>query len=209
MITIGLTGSIGMGKSTTAGLFAEAGLPVYDADAAVHALYRQDGDAVPKIAAAFPDVVVNNAVDRQRLSALLAAQPERWASLEAIVHPLLGAQRQAFLDQARQRGADIVVLDIPLLFETRTESSVDVIVVVSAPEAVQRARVLERPGMTEAKLEAILSRQTPDSQKRERAHFVIDTEAGVERAQAQVLEIIQSVRSRLGPLAAQGKHPQD
>jgi dephospho-CoA kinase len=192
MIVLGLTGSIGMGKTTTAALFREAGVPVYDADAAVHALYARGGAAVAPVEAAFPGVVVEGAIDRGRLSDRITADPAALPRLEAIVHPLLAAERTAFL--ASVEGADVVVLDIPLLFETHAEGLVQAVVVVSAPEAVQRARVLARPGMTEAKFEALLARQTPDAEKRRRADFVIETDGGLEAAAVRVAEILATVR---------------
>jgi len=192
MIVLGLTGSIGMGKTTTAALFRDAGVPVYDADAAVHALYAPGGAAVAPVEAAFPGVAVEGAIDRRRLSERITADPSALARLEAIVHPLVGAKRAAFLDEAKD--ADVVVLDIPLLFETHMEGLVQAVVVVSAPEALQRSRVLARPGMTEDKLEALLARQTPDAEKRRRADFVIDTAAGIEAAAERVREILATVR---------------
>jgi len=192
MIVLGLTGSIGMGKTTTAALFREAGVPVYDADAAVHALYAPGGAAVAPVEAAFPGVVVEGAVDRRRLSDRITADPSALPRLEAIVHPLLAAERAAFLSAVE--GADVVVLDIPLLFETHADGLVQAVLVVSAPEAVQRARVLARPGMTEAKYEALLARQTPDAEKRRRADFVIETDGGVEAAAVRVAEILARVR---------------
>ncbi len=188
MRIIGLTGSIGMGKTTTMGLFAEQGAPVFDADAVVHQLY--EGEAVAPIEAAFPGVTVNGRVDRERLAAHLFSQPQDFKRLEAIVHPLVGQYRSAFLDQAERSGAGVVVLDIPLLFETGGDKSVDIIVVVSAPYAVERGRVLAREGMTPEKFEAILARQLPDAEKRARADFVVDTSAGIDSARAQVREIL-------------------
>jgi dephospho-CoA kinase len=192
MIVLGLTGSIGMGKTTTAALFREAGVPVYDADAAVHALYAPGGAAVAPVEAAFPGVVFDGAIDRRRLSDRITADPSALPRLEAIVHPLLAAERAAFLSAVE--GADVVVLDIPLLFETKAEGLVQAVVVVSAPENVQRARVLARPGMTEAKYEALLARQTPDAEKRSRADFVIETDGGLEAAAVRVAEILGTVR---------------
>ena len=197
MIILGLTGSIGMGKSTTAAMFAAEGAPVYDADAEVHALYAPGGAAVAPIEAAFPGVVVDGAVDRARLSERVVGKPEEMARLEAIVHPLVGATRGAFFEKATAAGADVVVLDIPLLFETGGEKRVDAVVVVSAPAALQRQRVLERPGMDEAKLDAILARQMADSEKRARAHYIIDTGQGLEHARAQVKEVLAKVRAGL------------
>lgn len=195
MIVVGLTGSIGMGKSTTAALFAEEGAAVFDADAAVAALYGPGGEASALIAEAFPGCASGDSgVDRAALSAALQADPSGFARLEAIVHPLVGAARQAFFDRARAEGREIVVLDVPLLFETGQGDAVDAVVVVSAPESVQKHRVLQRPGMSEAKLEAILARQIPDSDKRARAHHVIDTSNGVEAARAQVRDVIAALK---------------
>lgn len=193
MIVVGLTGSIGMGKSTTAKMFAEEGVPVNDSDAVVHDLYR--GDAVAPIGIAFPGSVRDGAVDRQELSRQLSAAPEKFQILEAIVHPLVRQREIAFLERHRQSETDIVVLDIPLLFEVKGADRVDVVVVVTCDPQIQRARVLARPGMTEEKLAVILSRQLPDSEKREKADFLIDTGLGLEKAKARVREIIASLRS--------------
>lgn len=195
MIVLGLTGSIGMGKSTTAAMFQDAGVPVYDADAAVHALYARGGAAVPLLEAAFPGVTRDGAVDRTALSAEVVGKPEALARLEAIVHPLVGHGRAGFFEAATAAGADVVVLDIPLLFETGGERNVDAVVVVSAPAAVQRERVLARPGMTPEKLDAILARQTPDADKRARADFVVDTGQGLDAARARVAEVLADVRA--------------
>jgi dephospho-CoA kinase len=194
MKLVGLTGSIGMGKSTTARLFAEAGVPVYDADAAVHQLYAPGGAAVEPLEEEFGDVVVDGAIDRERLSAKVLGDPDAMKRLEAIVHPLVGASRVHFFEKARDAGADIVVLDIPLLFETRGEAAMGAVVVVSAPADMQRERVLARPGMTTEKFEAILARQVPDAEKRARADFVIDTSQGLEAARAQVNEVLTTLR---------------
>jgi len=194
MIVLGLTGSIGMGKTTTAALFREAGVPVYDADAAVHALYAPGGAAVAPVEAAFPGVAVDGAIDRRRLSAKITADAQGLARLEAIVHPLVAAQRSAFLTQGHD--ADVVVLDIPLLYETQAESLVQAVVVVTAPAEVQRARVLSRPDMTEAKFQSLLARQTPDAEKRRRADFVIQTDQGLDAAARRVGEILDIVRSQ-------------
>jgi dephospho-CoA kinase len=194
MKLVGLTGSIGMGKSTTARLFAEAGVPVYDADAAVHQLYAPGGAAVEPLEEEFGDVVVDGAIDRERLSAKVLGDPDAMKRLEAIVHPLVGASRVHFFEKARDAGADIVVLDIPLLFETRGEAAMGAVVVVSAPAEMQRERVLARPGMTTEKFEAILARQVPDAEKRARADFVIDTSQGLEAARAQVNEVLTTLR---------------
>ena len=196
MITAALTGSIGMGKSTTAAMFAQAGVPVYDADAEVHRLYAAGGAAVVPVEAAFPGVTKGGAIDRGALGARVLGEPEALRRLEQIVHPLLGATRAAFFDRAQTQGADLVLLDIPLLFETGGETRVDKVVVVSAPADVQRTRVLERPGMTAEKLEAILARQVPDAEKRRRADFVIDTGQGFDAARAQVREVIGKLRHR-------------
>ena len=196
MKIVGLTGSIGMGKSTTAKLFSQEGIPVYDADAAVHALYAKGGAAVEPVEAAFPGVVVDGAIDRERLSAKVMGQPQALKTLETIVHPLVAHSRTAFMQQAKADSADMVVLDIPLLFETGGEAHVDAIVVVSAPPKLQRQRVLERPGMTDEKLDAILARQTPDAQKREKAHIVIDTAQGIDHARDQVRAAIIALRSK-------------
>ena len=194
MKLIGLTGSIGMGKSTTARMFAEEGVPVFDADAAVHALYAPGGDAVAEIETAFPGTTGPDGVDRGKLSAALAGDPAGFEKLEAIVHPLVAAAREAFLEEARADGHWAVILDIPLLFESGREDAFDVLVVVSAPEAVQRERVLARPGMTVEKFEAIKARQTPDHEKRARADFVVDTSKGFADALDQVKRIIDDLR---------------
>jgi len=195
MIVLGLTGSIGMGKSTTAAMFEAEGVPVYDSDAAVHALYAEGGAAVGPVEAAFPGVVVDGAIDRAKLSARVVGDPEALAKLETIVHPLVGAHRIGFFEKARAEGHEIVVLDVPLLFETGGQKSVDKVVVVSAPPEVQRARVLARPEMTPEKFEAILARQLPDAEKRARADFVIDTGQGVEPARQQVRDLLTLLRT--------------
>ncbi len=191
MRIIGLTGSIGMGKSTTMQLFAEQSVPVYDADAAVHAVYA--GEAVPVVEAAFPGTTADGKVDRQKLSARVLGNPEALKKLEQIVHPMLGAHRQQFLADAEKSGAAVVVLDVPLLFETGGEKRVDAVVVVSAPAEMQRARVLARENMTQEKLDAILARQTPDAEKRRRADFVVDTSSGLEPVRAQIRDILAKV----------------
>lgn len=193
MIVIGLTGSIGMGKSTTAGLFAEAGIAVNDADQVVHELYH--GDAVEPIRELFPDAVIEGNVDRYILAENLAKNPAKFKELEAIVHPLVRAREVEFLERRREAGDDMVVLDIPLLFETGGEKRVDVVVVVSADAEVQRKRVLERPGMTEEKFAMILSRQVPDAEKRRRANFIVDTGRGIDAARRRVDEIIAALRA--------------
>lgn len=187
---LGLTGSIGMGKSATAAMFREAGVPVHDADAAVHALYR--GAAVPLIEAAFPGTTLDGAVDREALGKVVFGDPGALARLEAIVHPLVRKAEETFLRDATARGAPLAVLDIPLLFETGGEARCDAVVVVSAPEAVQKARVLARPGMTEERLAAILAKQWPDSRKRAAADAVIDTSQGFDVARQQVAALIRA-----------------
>ncbi|MDE5444473.1 dephospho-CoA kinase [Bradyrhizobium sp. CSA207] len=191
MRILGLTGSIGMGKSTTAKLFAEAGVPVYDADAAVHQLY--EGEAAPAIEAAFPGTTANGKVDRQKLSARVVHDPAAIKQLEQIVHPMLGASRQKFFADAEAAKAPVVVLDIPLLFETGGEKRVDAVVVVSTSPELQRERVLARGTMDEAKLDAIIAKQTPDAEKRKRADFVVDTSHGLEPVRAQIRDILAKV----------------
>jgi dephospho-CoA kinase len=188
MIILGLTGSIGMGKSTTAKLFAEAGVPVYDADATVHSLY--EGEAVPAIEAAFPGTTANGKVDRGRLSARVVHDPAAMKQLEGIVHPMLGASRQKFLQDAEQSGAPVAVVDIPLLFETGGEKRVDAVVVVTTTPEVQRERILARADMTGEKLDAILARQLPDAEKRKRADFVVDTSHGLDTVRARIRDIL-------------------
>jgi dephospho-CoA kinase len=191
MFILGLTGSLGMGKSTTAGFFAEAGVPVHDADAVVHRLY--EGEAVAAIEAAFPGTTAAGKVDRIKLAARVVDDPEALRRLEAIVHPLVREAEARFLADARARGAKVVVLDIPLLLETASHNRVDAVVVVSAPSDTQRQRVLERPGMTPDKLDALLARQMADSEKRRHADFVVDTSRGYDAARAQVKEILRAV----------------
>jgi dephospho-CoA kinase len=195
MITVGLTGSIGMGKSTTAAMFAEAGAPVYDADAEVHALYAEGGAAVAPLEAAFPGVTKAGVVDREALRQRVLGHPEELKRLNGVVHPLLGAGRAHFFKRAADSGADIVVLDIPLLLETGGEQRVDAVVVVSAPVEAQRERVLARPGWTADRLDAILAQQLPDAQKRARADFIIDTSGGLQAAREQVLQVIETLRT--------------
>jgi len=198
---VGLTGSIGMGKTETARLFARLGIPVHDADTAVHRLYEPGGGAVAAIAQAFPDCVTEGRVDRARLSARLQKDRSALSRLEGIVHPFVTAEQRAFIGEAAAAGADMVVLDVPLLFETGGEKDVDAVVVVSAPETVQRARVLARPGMSEEALDHILARQYPDVDKRARAHFVVETDKGIDHAFEQVKSIVAALRRR-----AKGKH---
>jgi len=194
MILLGLTGSIGMGKSTTAAMFREAGVPVYDADAAVADLYVRGGAAVRPVGEAFPGVVKDGAIDREALRQRVLGDPEALKRLNAIVHPLVGRDRGKFFESAQAMGADMVVLDIPLLFETGGHANVDAVVVASAPPEMQRERVLARPGMTPERLDAILAQQTPDPEKRARAHFIVDTGRGLEHARLQVGEIIAIMR---------------
>jgi dephospho-CoA kinase len=192
-----LTGSLGMGKSTAAKFFAECGVPVHDSDAVVHALY--EGEAVSLIERAFPGSTAGGKVDRNRLAAMVLNDKAALASLEAIIHPLVTASREKFLAQAQARGAPIVVVDIPLLFETTAESQCDAVVVVSAPAEVQRARALDRPGMTEEKFATLLAKQLPDAEKRRRADFVVDSSQSFEQTRAQIRDILQSfatMRSR-------------
>jgi dephospho-CoA kinase len=195
MIVIGLTGSIGMGKTETGRMFVRLGVQVFDADEAVHQLYGPDGAAVAAIETAFPGVVVDGVVDRAALAARVLGDEAAVRRLEAIVHPLVQEMRARFLQTAREEGRDMVVVDIPLLFETGGETRVDRTVVVSAPPAVQRQRVLARPGMTEVKFQAILARQMPDEEKRKRADFVVDSSVGLDHAFAQVERIVASLRS--------------
>ena len=191
MLILGLTGSIGMGKSTTAKLFAEAGVPVYDADATVHKIY--EGEAAPAIETAFPGTTVDGKVDRDRLSAKVVHDPAAMRLLEQIVHPMLGASRQKFLDDAERSGAPVAVVDIPLLFETGGEKRVDAVLVVTASPELQRERILSRDNMTGEKLDAILARQLPDAEKRERADFVVDTSHGLDPVRAQIRDILREV----------------
>ncbi|OOY22968.1 dephospho-CoA kinase [Thioclava sediminum] len=188
---LGLTGSIGMGKSTTAAMFAEAGIPVWDADRTVHDLYAKGGEAVAPIAAAFPSAVKDGAVDRAELKKLLASDKKALTRLESIVHPLTTASRSDFI--AAHPEADLILLDIPLLFETGADAACDETLVVTAPPEVQRARVLERPDMTEAQLDFILSRQMPDAEKRRRATFVIET-LDLEQTRQDVRNLIAKIR---------------
>ncbi len=196
MLLVGLTGSIGMGKSETARMFASLGAPVYDADAAVHALYDVGGAAVDAIGAAFPGSVKDGKVDRAALGAMTLGDGAAIKRLEAIIHPLVGKAQMDFLYGADANGAEIVVLDVPLLFETGGEARVDAVVVVSAPPDVQRARVLARPGMTEEKFEQILKRQTADAVKRARAHYVIDTHLGLDHARERVAYVMEDLKRR-------------
>jgi dephospho-CoA kinase len=191
---IGLTGSIGMGKSTTAAMFAEAGVPVWDADAAVHRLYARGGAAVAGIRAICPEAVIDGEVRREVLKAWIDRDPEALKRIEAVVHPLVAADRAAFIAKAE---SDVVVVDVPLLFETGGAAAVDAVVVVSAPPDIQRARVLARPGVTEARLDAILARQMPDGEKRARADYVIPT-VTLEDARRGVQDVLNDVKRRAG-----------
>ena len=199
---LGLTGSIGMGKSTTAGFFREAGVPVHDADAAVHTLYA--GEAAPLVEAAFPGTVREGVVDRAALGARVAGDPQALKRLEAIVHPLVRAAEKAFLDAARRDNRPLAVLDIPLLLETGGDARCDAVLVVTAPAGVQRARVLARPGMSAERLDALLARQMPDAQKRRRAHFHVDTSRGHEAARRQVQDILRALAGRVGANCGNG-----
>lgn len=191
MIRLGLTGSIGMGKSTTAQIFADKDVPVYDADAVVHQLYQSE--AVPLIAEAFPEAVIDGQIDRKILSASVLGKPDELKKLENIVHPLVHAKEQQFLCDAETKGAKLVVLDIPLLFETGGTNRVDKILVVSAPYEMQRERVLSRENMTEEKFQSILARQMPDAEKRAKADFIVDTGQDKEFARQQVSEILEKL----------------
>ncbi len=183
MIKIGLTGSIGMGKSTVAAMFAELGALVWSADGAVHRMYEKGGAAIAPLTELFPEAIVNGAVDRPRLAALALGAPEKLKKLESVVHPLVAADRETFMGAAAQSGARMVVLDIPLLFENGSERLFDIVIVVSAPAEIQRARVLARPGMSEEKLNAILAQQMPDEEKRAKADYVIATDQALEETQ--------------------------
>lgn len=193
MIILGLTGSIGMGKSTTSKLFAEAGAAVYDADAAVHALYA--GKAVEPVGSAFPDVLIDGKIDRQALGKIVLNDKAKMMLLESLIHPLVQEVETEFLELAKKDRRKVVVLDIPLLFEVGKEKSVDAVVVVSAPYEVQRKRVLERPGMTVEKFEAIYAKQLNDAEKRKRAHFIVDTGRGIDAARRSVNAIMRAVSS--------------
>jgi dephospho-CoA kinase len=190
MVVLGLTGSLGMGKSTTARFFAEAGVPVFDADAAVHRLYA--GEAAAAIEAAFPGTTGDHGVDRAKLAQAVVGDPAALARLEAIIHPLVRREELRFIDEAGKTGAPVAVLDIPLLFETGRASLVDAVVVVSAPPEVQRTRAFERPGMTEEKFRALLAKQMPDEEKRRRADFVVDSSRSYDSARAQVHAILRA-----------------
>lgn len=198
MLLVGLTGSIGMGKSETAKMFREEGVPVYDADAAVHKLYEKGGKAVEPIRAAFPSAIVDDAVDRKALSRCVIGMPDEMKKLEAIVHPLVGEAQMEFLRENMEAGHAMAVLDIPLLYETGGETRVDVVVVVSAPYDLQKTRVLSRPDMDEAKFAAIHAKQVPDEEKRKRADFVVESDKGLDHARAQVAAIVDALKTREG-----------
>lgn len=194
MIILGLTGSIGMGKSTTAAMFVEAGVPVHDADATVHRLYS--GRAAPVIENAFPGTVTDGVVDREKLAKAVLGNPERLKKLESIIHPMVRAEEKAFISKHRAAGTPVIVLDIPLLFETGGRDRVDQVVVVTADPGIQRQRVLSREGMTSEKFEAILARQVADSEKRRLADFIIDTGLGMDHARRAVAEIVEELNKQ-------------
>lgn len=196
MFVLGLTGSIGMGKSTTAAMFRAEGVAVHDSDEVVHALYR--GEAAAAIETAFPRTVRGGVVDRDALRSRVLDNPAALGRLEAIIHPLVTASRAAFLAAAAQAGATIVVVDVPLLFETGVDREVDAVVLVSAPEIVQKERVCRRPGMTRERLEAIIARQMPDAEKRRRSHFLIDTGSGFASAERQVRGVLRALAGAPG-----------
>lgn len=195
MLRVGLTGSIGMGKSTMAKFFADVGVPVNDSDAVVHQLYA--GEAAPLVDAVFPGTMKNGAIDRQELSRQLSSDSDGFKKLESIIHPLVRKREQQFIENEQAKGAEIVLLDIPLLFETGAEKRVDVVVVVSCDPQIQRQRVLARPNMTEEKFNMILSRQTPDAVKRERADYLIDTGGPLETSKQRVADIVEDLKRRL------------
>lgn len=205
MILLGLTGSIGMGKTETAKMFRRLGIPVYDADAAVHALYAAGGHGVGPIGAAFPAALREGAIDREALSREVLEDPDALKRLEGIIHPLVREQQMVFLREADRVGADIAVLDVPLLFETGGETRVDYVAVVSAPYEIQRERVLARSGMTETKFQSILAKQMPDAEKRARADFVIETDQGLDHAFHQVEAIVAALRSGAAGASRRGR----
>lgn len=201
MIVIGLTGSIGMGKSTVLAMFGDLGAATWCADDAVHRLYAKGGAAVGPVGAFYPDAIVDGAIDRTKLAGFVLGDPEKLKKLETIVHPLVALDRQAFLKEAAQEGKNAAVLDIPLLFESGYEKGFDAVVVVSAPEDVQRERTMLRPGMTEEKFKAILAQQTPDAEKRARADYVVDTGKPLEETRAAVAAIYKKILEKQGPTA--------
>lgn len=196
MLVLGLTGSIGMGKTTTAACFAKRGVPVCNADLVVHELY--DGAAVPAIEAAFPEAVREDRVDRGLLAQAIAGKPERLRALEAIIHPMVVEAEMVFLREEAARGTEMALLEIPLLFESKADERVDVTIVVSAPAETQRERVMARPGMTEEKFDALLARQFPDALKRERADFIVDTGGSLDQVERQVDRVLLSLKGRKG-----------
>ncbi|MCB2096187.1 MAG: dephospho-CoA kinase [Parvularculaceae bacterium] len=196
MISIGLTGSIGMGKSTVTGMFADEGAMVWNADDAVHRLYAKGGAGVAALKERFPSAIIDDAVDRNILSTLVLDDAAALADLEAIIHPLVSKDRAETLDSAARSGADFVVLDIPLLFEKGYERFLDAVIVVSAPTVMQQARVMARPGMTERKFRSILMKQTPDAEKRRRADYVIDTGVSLEETREQVRAVVTALKER-------------
>ncbi len=201
MIILGLTGSIGMGKTTTAQMFREAGYPVFDADKAVHQLYEKGGQAVPLIQAVFPDAIKDGAVDRKTLSAHMRSDPLNLKVLESFIHPMVAEKRTEFFQQAEKDQAEIVVMDVPLLFETGGDAYVHKTVVVTAPAQVQRVRVLSRPGMTEELFETLLARQIPDAEKRRRADFLIFTDKGLDAARKQVQTVVEEIKKQINKKA--------
>jgi dephospho-CoA kinase len=210
MLIIGLTGSIGMGKTETAKMFARQGIPVCDSDATVHLLYDKGGLAVEPVRELFPEAVVEGRVDRDLLSRAVLGKPEALKKLESVVHPLVGLAQRDFLQKAAASGAKMAVIDVPLLFETGGEKRVDVVVVVSAPAELQRKRVLARPGMTAEKFELIVKKQVSDAEKRRRADFVVESGHGLAHAEAQVVAIIEALKHRPGTIwMANQQHARD
>jgi dephospho-CoA kinase len=194
MKIVALTGSIGMGKTTTTAMFADLGVPVWDADLAVHRIYAQGGAAVGPVSAIFPDALTpDGAIDRAVLAGLVLGKPDALKKLESIVHPLVGQHRATFLHGARHAGADIVLVDVPLLFETAGDAFVDAVIVVTCAPELQRKRVLARPGMSNEKFEAILARQMPDAQKRAKADFLITTDKSLDDTREQVAKVYQAL----------------
>jgi len=198
MKIVGLTGSIGMGKTETAGMFRDLGIPVFDADAVVHQLQAPGGRAISQIKLAFPSVIDAGVLDRQKLGAIVFADAAEKKKLEAIMHPMVGEERAAFFSDAEKVGTPFVVVDVPLLFETGGNAACDKVIVVSAPESIQRSRVLARAGMTAEKFEHILSKQTPDADKRAGADYIIETDKGLEHARAHVQEIVDDLTGQYG-----------
>jgi dephospho-CoA kinase len=200
MIQLGLTGSIGMGKSTIAAMFRDEGVPVWDADETVHRLYATSEPLQNQLVDAFGDVLSDRAVDRAKLSQILKAMPDGFKRLNAIVHPAVGADRVAFFARARAQGAPLAVADIPLLFEIGADKWLDKVLVVTAPADIQKARVLARPGMTEDRFNQILSQQIPDSEKRRRADFIIDTQQSLETCRKAVRDLIRQLLDQAGQI---------